>query len=441
MIEELTDRFPVGYYRLHPDTGLNFQLNRFYNWVGEPAMLEDLRAIAPRIADYGDWVRELVALAEDTLDQGRTAAGAYELRMAEFFMPLDDPRRHAARQRFVSLVRELHGLTADDVHQVPYGPDGHHTLPAYRLTSPHSRDTVVIFGGFDSYIEEWLPMLEALRDSGLDVIAFDGPGQGGALEEGGLPFTPEWQRPVAAVLDHFAVDDVTLIGCSLGGALVVRAAAGERRVRRVVAFDAMTDFLACMARQRGGLTGRLLRHAHHVPAAAIDAAASRAASRDLMADWGFRQAMHTLGAATPAAALAAAHRYRTDDASDAVDQDVLLLAGAEDHYVPLRQVHDQAAMLHGARSITMRIFGPAEHAQNHCQVGNLGLALRTILDWHTAVTSSREERPARQAAASLTKSLSKIAACGGSTREVPSPTARDDSRGPNTVQVPHPEAS
>jgi hypothetical protein len=24
--------FPVGYYDLHPDVTLNFQLNRFWNW-------------------------------------------------------------------------------------------------------------------------------------------------------------------------------------------------------------------------------------------------------------------------------------------------------------------------------------------------------------------------------------------------------------------------
>jgi CPA1 family monovalent cation:H+ antiporter len=65
-------------------------------------------------------------------------------------------------------------------------------------------------------------MLEALRDAGLDVIAFDGPGQGGALEESGLPFTPEWQRPVAAVLDHFALDIPAgvLLGVAIGRVVV-----------------------------------------------------------------------------------------------------------------------------------------------------------------------------------------------------------------------------
>jgi len=26
--------FPIGYHELHPDVSVNFQLNRFYGWVG-----------------------------------------------------------------------------------------------------------------------------------------------------------------------------------------------------------------------------------------------------------------------------------------------------------------------------------------------------------------------------------------------------------------------
>ena len=42
---------------------------------------------------------------------------------------------------------------------------------------------------------------------------------------------------MAAVLDHFGLADVTLIGLSLGGYLAPRAAAFEERIKRVVAHD------------------------------------------------------------------------------------------------------------------------------------------------------------------------------------------------------------
>jgi len=66
---------------------------------------------------------------------------------------------------------------------------------------------------------------------------FEGPGQGAALEDHGLPMIPEWERPVAAVLDHYRLDDVTIVGESLGGGLVIRAAAFEPRISRVVSMD------------------------------------------------------------------------------------------------------------------------------------------------------------------------------------------------------------
>ena len=62
-------------------------------------------------------------------------------------------------------------------------------------------------------------------------------------------------------------------------------------------------------------------------------------------------------------------------------RDVLLMAGAEDHYVPTHQIYDQAAWLSKARSVTTRMFSRAEQAQSHCQVGNLPLAIRTITAW------------------------------------------------------------
>jgi pimeloyl-ACP methyl ester carboxylesterase len=52
-----------------------------------------------------------------------------------------------------------------------------------------------------------------------------------------------------AVLDHFGLDGVTIVGISLGGGLAIRAAAHEPRVARVIADDILTDFLACNLRQ------------------------------------------------------------------------------------------------------------------------------------------------------------------------------------------------
>jgi hypothetical protein len=69
--QEIIGRFPVGYYPLHPNVALNFQLNRFWNWVGDQQMLDELKAAGGRIANYDDWVREMFDLSDKALATGR----------------------------------------------------------------------------------------------------------------------------------------------------------------------------------------------------------------------------------------------------------------------------------------------------------------------------------------------------------------------------------
>ena len=74
-------------------------------------------------------------------------------------------------------------------------------------------------------------------------------------------------------------------------------------------------------------------------------------------------------------------KFTTKDISKLITQDVLVLAGSEDHYVSMEQFHAQMKVLVNAGSVTGRIFTPMENAQNHCQVGNMGLAIDTIINW------------------------------------------------------------
>jgi pimeloyl-ACP methyl ester carboxylesterase len=292
-------------------------------------------------------------------------------------MTPDDPRRPATRDRFLSTMRSLYEVFPD---LVPYE---NAALPAYDLRpGEESGSPIVIFGGFDSYIEEFLPMLASIVDAGRRVIAFDGPGQGGALEVHGLSMISDWERPVAAVLDHYQLSDVTVVGESLGGGLVVRAAAFEPRIRRVVCMDILCDFLDVLARQIGPGVGAPLRVLLALRAKGIvNAIARSAAARKPVAAWGMQQGMHVTGTSTPYDFLRATRSYSTRRVSHRVTADVLLLAGADDHYVPVSQLARQATSLDQARSVTTRTFTAAEHADNHCQVGNIGLAVRTIQGW------------------------------------------------------------
>ena len=62
-------------------------------------------------------------------------------------------------------------------------------------------------------------------------------------------------------------------------------------------------------------------------------------------------------------------------------QDVLLLCGEQDAFQPPVLARAQARALTSARSVTVRTFTAAEHADQHCQMGNLDLACRVLTDW------------------------------------------------------------
>ena len=375
--------FPVDYHRLHADVSMNFQMNRLYGSVGEPDMLEEMRMAAPRIATYADWKREFVALAERASQQGQILRAGFYWRSAEFFMRPDDPDRKSARDKFLGAVRSVYALELGERHAVPYA-DRHisSVLPAHRFKPPRAKSTILIFGGFDSTFEELTPIFVYLRDAGYDVIAFDGPGQGGALNESGLPMTAEWHKPVAAVLDYFEVAQAALIGMSLGGCLVMRAAALEPRIDRVVAFDIFTNGLDVTLRQTPALLRGLLKFLLSLRAASVvNWMLARVAERSPVVQWGLQEGMHVTGTHSAFGFLQAFSRFETADVSASITQDVLLLAGSEDHYIPIEQWYAQTRMLTNARSITARLFTRGESAQNHCQLGNQGLALKTIVAW------------------------------------------------------------
>jgi len=132
------------------------------------------------------------------------------------------------------------------------------SLPGYFFRASDStepRATVILTGGYDGTVEElYFYTGAAALERGYNVLAFDGPGQGGALIQRGLTLRPDWESVISAVVDYalaradVASDRLALIGLSLGGYLAPRAASGEHRLAACIAdcgaFDIFESFLA-----------------------------------------------------------------------------------------------------------------------------------------------------------------------------------------------------
>ena len=175
-------------------------------------------------------------------------------RTAEFFRradPFNDTEAHLLYQKCVNSfcsAMKLTGYNFEEV-EIPYGEK---TLPAYFIkpeASPVPRKTIIFNGGFDSIKEEsWFAIGAAALRRGFNFLAFDGPGQGLALRRDHLFFRPDWDKVLTPVMDYaldradVASDKVIVLGWSLGGFLVAKAATEEHRAAAIVLDDGIFDF-------------------------------------------------------------------------------------------------------------------------------------------------------------------------------------------------------
>lgn len=375
-----TKDFPVGIYQLNHDLSVNFQMNRFYNWSNDGVLLEQMKSLDKADQTYSSLINDFKELGNKALADNQTLRAAMYFRAAEFYLPESDPAKQKLRETFIELSNKFYQIDDKQHFLIPY-EDGE--LSAYQLTSPSPRGTILFINGFDGYIEELTKMMLVYRDAGYNVIYFDGPGQGHALEKNKMPLTSQWEKPVKVILDYFNATEVTAIGMSLGGNLVLHAAAFEKRIKRVVCFDILPSLFNCVTRQlpeslKKKISTDLEKNENGT---AINAALNDLMQQSLMVQWAIQQGMHVLGTKTPYDFIKQALTYDTNEISALVNQDVLLLAGQADHYVALDQLPLQMSTLSNAHSLTARIFTDKEAAANHCQLGNLGLAISTILNW------------------------------------------------------------
>jgi pimeloyl-ACP methyl ester carboxylesterase len=369
-----TFTFPVGYFNFNSRQVFNFQLNRWYS-LGY-ARYEDMQEAGKKISTFVDWRVETLRLAEAAVAEGRLMNAAFYYRAAEFYTLPQSPDKELFYNKFIDLFYRVFQKDGIQLHRVPYENT---SLPAIKL-SPIEKDrkgTIIIHGGFDSFIEEFYSWMTYFTERGYDVIAFEGPGQGAAIKKFGLPLIYQWEKPTGAVLDHFKLENVTLIGISMGGYLCIRAAAYEPRIQRVIASSVVFDYMQMPSPPLQWISKSMLPFT-----GVMNFMADIKMKNDPMHNWSVHNAMHITRTGSPADAMQTFLQFNERNLhSELVRQDALLLTGKEDHFIPFKMHEKQMNALINARSVTGRVFTREEQAQNHCQIGNIGLALDVMAKW------------------------------------------------------------
>ena len=397
-------RGDVGQDRFFADQSYHFQTLRVLNDVASDGadtgeVLETIRHIRSSDAqgwfrawsDTGDRVTRSAAATTDRIAKGRALLRAHNYyRTAEFFLSPNDAKRPAsAAKNIQSFYAGLDALgVAYQQIKVPYD-DGHHLEAVYYPAAEGGarRPLIVLGGGFDSTLEElYFVLVKDAHEHGYAVLTYDGPGQGSVLRDQGLTFTHEWEKPVKAVVDAFLAahprpHKMVLIGMSLGGYLAARAAAFDERFDGVVTYDVFFDW--------GAIAGRYVPAAafwlrDHGFAAVIDIIVQVKAALSPSFAWAINNSMWTLGSKHPLDAVTEEQKYTLAGVAGRIKGDVLILAGAEDHFVPIEQVARFEKALTAARGATTKVYDRASGGAEHCQLGAQTLWHADFFDWMSA---------------------------------------------------------
>lgn len=372
-------KLPIGYHKFHKNKFLNYQLNRWYS-LGY-SRLEDIMLIGSRIRSFDDYINEFRTASDIAKNEGRLKNAATYLRASEFLISPSDERKIPVYEEFINLFDSAFKDENFERHKIPYNGS---FLSAIKIPSKtnETKGTIIGIPGFDAFIEEFYSIWNHFALNGYDFIAFEGPGQGGSRRLYNQYFDHDYEKPTKAVLDYFKVDDVTALGVSMGGYWILRAAAFEKRITRVIAMPPLYDWLEMTNKFNGKLAQWFMKY-------------KGLTNFFVKLKMNVGTLKHTINNA-----LFIQNKSEPYDAvnwmmgmnkehisSHLIDQDVLLVTGQNDAFQPPILLHKQKDALVNANSITTRIFTKEEQADQHCQIGNLTIVLNEMYEWIEKTTT------------------------------------------------------
>ncbi|MDD3223685.1 MAG: alpha/beta fold hydrolase [Clostridium sp.] len=374
--------FSRGVYNLNKDPNFNYQLNRVVMW--NEGDIEDIKKVAGRIYNSETWKQELIKLGDTAISEERIKESIAYYRMSEFFMYDGDPDKKKyymkASKLFYDYYKEYFEDGTVKKYEVPYEDV---KLPVmYAKAVGEKKDTILLHGGNDSYYEEFFFAMLYLAENGFDVYLFEGPGQGGVMRVQGKSFTYQWEKPVSAILDYLKLCDLTIMGASLGGMLAPRAAAFDKRIKRVVAWSIFPNFLdvimaMIIKRQKLFFNICMKLKAKEI----INFIYKVIMSKDEMLKWGVEHGMYAYDAKTPYDYLMKLNKFQMIDVGPKITQDFLVIGASKDHFINCKLFKEEMDALINVHSLTFRLFTEKEDAGNHCNMGNTKLLLDSVINW------------------------------------------------------------
>lgn len=394
----------TGYSQLFPtDQTYHYESLRAlgYATTGGADVNEILHTIGDiEAGDPDSWYQGWTSLADrkiadanryehDLIGQGNALLSASNYyRTAEFMLYAGDARKlETYHQSIAAFYRGLESL--DVPHErmkIPYQDNVLDGLFFPGDMAQHGDTLILMINGYDSIKEEtYFTLGQAALARGFSFMSYDGPGQGSAIREKGIPFTAAWGDVNRAVVDeviaaHPEIREIVLVGFSMGSILATKAAAADPRISMLVQYNIMYDF---------SLTPRESMPASFAERVFTDEPRPAWVSQMLgytmrfssEQDWAIRHGSWVMGIEDYAEVLNQYRYYEISQDAPKVTVPVLLLVGENDHFVNEELVVTTEKSFQQAESITSIIYDEQSGADEHCQVGAMNLWTADFFEW------------------------------------------------------------
>ena len=260
------------------------------------------------------------------------------------------------------------------------------TLPGYFFRSPHARGHAPLFvfhQGRDAWPEESKYVIDAALERGYHCLIVHAPGQGMAVREQHLAFRPDWEKVITPIIDFAVriagVDSrrIALGGWSMGGALVPRAAAFERRIKLLIPNPGVLDWGQSMFDQFNALFPELMPLLDTDPAA-FDAAMAELMGQVFLYRWYMRDSMSKHGASSPSDLMFKLREFTNVPVAHRIRCRTLVMDGTEEAYSS-----GQARQLFDALTCPKDylLFTEEDTGLLHCQEAAQAVANHRMFDW------------------------------------------------------------
>lgn len=363
------------FYPFLENEQLNFQINRIVTYGEDCASVKEIQTIIPKIKDIESWTENWSKLADKAKSEGRYGHAVYYYRMAEFYLADDTPEKMKCYCNFKECFEKANEGAAIERYEIPFEGT---FLPAIRMKAANEKGTILVHGGYDSFMEEFYPVVKDFANHGYTLILFEGPGQGEARKNN-LKFRYDWEVPTSAIIDYFQLKEVNIMGISWGGYLAPRAAAFDQRIKNIICFDIFYSGLDMIVNRLPKEDGKkLLTLLKTKQKLIINKVFKAKMNESLDLDWKIRHGMYITGTKTPYDFLKSIEQHNMSVFTHKITQNILLLAGESDQYVPVERMEQIKKELINARSVTSRVYTKEEGGEQHCQVGNLPLVMEEI---------------------------------------------------------------